>query len=231
SNISPYITSKFNNFISNDYMRVIIGQTKSSFDFREIMDEGKILLVDLSKGRIGQLNSNLLGMIIVGKILISAFSREDIAQQDRRDFSLYIDEFQNFTTDSIATILAEARKYGLSIIMAHQYIAQLEDSIKNAVFGNVGSKISFRVGAPDAEALIKEFEPTLTTEDLVSIDNFHAYVKLLINGVTTKPFNIKTLRAPAPDLKRAQIIKDISLKKYGRSREEVERDILRRLRN
>ncbi|MEX1013753.1 MAG: DUF87 domain-containing protein [Candidatus Paceibacterota bacterium] len=230
SNITPYITSKFNNFIANDYMRSIIGQTYSSFNFREIMDEGKILLIDLSKGKIGETNSNLLGMIMVGKMLMAALSREDVDQDQRRDFNLYIDEFQNFTTDSIATILSEARKYKLNLVIAHQFIAQLKDNIRDAVFGNVGSKIAFRVGTPDAESLIKEFEPKLAVEDLVNIDNYNAYVRLLINGVTTPPFNIRTLRADAPDSLKANNIKDLSISKYGRNREEVEKDILKRLR-
>ncbi|HEY4525718.1 MAG TPA: type IV secretory system conjugative DNA transfer family protein, partial [Candidatus Paceibacterota bacterium] len=147
ANMTPYITSKFNNFIANDYMRTIIGQPKSAFNFRQVMDEGKILLVNLSKGKIGDINANLLGMIVTGKILMAALSRTDQMDKSKyKDFYLYIDEFQNFTTDSIATILSEARKYKLNMIMAHQFIAQLEEKIRDAVFGNVGTKVVFRVG-------------------------------------------------------------------------------------
>jgi hypothetical protein len=230
ANITPYITSKFNNFISNDYVRPIIGQPVSSLNFRQIMDEGKILLVNLSKGRIGDINAGLLGMIIVGKVLMAALSRVDIPQEKRRDFNLYIDEFQNFTTESIATILSEARKYRLNLVVAHQFIAQLTEKIRDAVFGNVGSQIVFRVGADDAEFLVKQFEPVFSKNDLINIDNFNAYVKLLINGQTTRPFNIKTLPAnkgiPALNPK----LKELSRLLYGRDRQDVEADILKRLR-
>ena len=231
ANMTPYITSKFANFLTNDYVRPIIAQVKSVFNFRQLMDKGQILLVNLSKGKIGEINAGLLGMIIVGKILMAALSRTDIPQESRRDFNLYIDEFQNFTTPSIAVALSEARKYRLNLIMAHQFITQLTDEVKNAVFGNVGSKIVFRVGAPDAQELIKEFEPDLTVNDLVNIDNFHAYIKLLIDGETDKPFNIKTLMSKdfKPEVKER--IRNLSRQKYGRSREEVEKEILQRLRS
>ena len=230
-NITPYVTSKFNNFTANDYMRPIIGQTKSAFNFRSVMDEGKILLVNLAKGRLGDLNANLLGMIIVGKLLMAALSRADVPQEKRRDFYLYIDEFQNFTTDSIAIILSEARKYRLNLTVAHQFIAQLSDKIKDAVFGNVGSMISFRVGPQDATALVKQFAPVFTEEDLVNIDNFNAYVKLLIHGETTKPFNIRTRRAPKGDPAFAEALRETSASRFGRPREEVEADIYKRLRD
>ncbi len=215
ANMAPYITSKFNNFISNDYVRPIISQTKSAFDFRQVMDEGKILLVNLSKGKIGDINANLLGMIITGKILMAALSRVDTPEDQRRDFNLYIDEFQNFTTDSISTILSEARKYRLSLIMAHQFIAQLTEKIRDAVFGNVGSIISFRVGASDAEFLVKQFAPVFSENDLTNIDNFNAYAKILINGQTSKPFNIKTLLPEKGDKEVGDKIKEISRLKYG----------------
>ena len=211
-------------------MRVIVGQPHSAFNFRKVMDEGKILLVNLSKGKIGELNDNLLGMIIVGKILIAALGRADVPEEKRRDFNLFIDEFQNFTTDSIATILSEARKYHLSLTIAHQFIAQLKDSVRDAVFGNVGSTIAFRVGAPDDETLIKQFEPALTTEDLVNVDNYNAYVRLLLRGETVALFNIKTFRAPLPNLKVAEELQEITKKKYGKPRELVEEEIFRRLR-
>jgi type IV secretory pathway TraG/TraD family ATPase VirD4 len=180
-NITPYVTSKFNNFIANDYMRVIVGQKESSFNFREAMDSGKILLVNLSKGKIGELNANLLGMIVVGKIMMAALGRADVDEEKRRDFNLFIDEFQNFTTDSISTILSEARKYKLSLTVAHQFIAQLPEEIRDSVFGNVGSMLSFRVSAQDAEVLAKQFKPKVSERDLMNIDNYNLYVKLLIN--------------------------------------------------
>jgi hypothetical protein len=231
SNITPYITSKFNNFTANDYMRMIIGQAKSAFNFRTCMDEGKILLVNLSKGRIGDINANLLGMILVGKFLMAALGRVDVPQDKRRDFNLYIDEFQNFTTESIAVILSEARKYRLNLVIAHQFIGQLTDKIRDAVFGNVGSLVSFRVGAQDAEFLVKQFEPVFDEQDLLNIDNFNAYVKLLIDGETSKPFNIKTIPAAAGRPAIASELKELSREHYGRPREETEEEILKRLRN
>ena len=230
ANITPYITSKFNNFTANDYMRPIVGQIKSAFDFRQIMDQGKILLVNLSKGRLGDINANLLGMIIVGKILKAALSRVDVSQENRKDFYLYIDEFQNFTTDSISVILSEARKYRLNLIIAHQFIAQLIEKIRDSIFGNVGSMIVFRVGATDADFLVKYFEPVFKQSDLANIDNFNAYVKLLIKGQTTKPFNIKTLAASKPDYDLIKTIIDLSKMKYSRPRIEVEQEIFERLR-
>jgi hypothetical protein len=154
----------------------------------------------------------------------------DISQEERRDFTLCIDEFQNFTTDSIATILSEARKYALNLTMAHQFIAQLTEKIRDAVFGNVGSIVSFRVGAQDAEFLVKQFEPVFNENDLVNIDNFNAYVKILINGETSKPFNIRTLPPERGDREIAGKIKEMSRSKYGRDRQEVEKEILKRLR-
>lgn len=230
ANMAPYITSKFNNFTSNDYMRPIIGQPKSAFNFRQAMDEGKILLVNLSKGRIGDINANLLGMVIVGKILMAALSRVDLPENERRDFYLYIDEFQNFATDSIASILSEARKYALNLTVVHQFVAQLTEKIRDAIFGNAGTIISLRVGAPDAEFLVKQFEPVFDQNDLVNIDNFNAYAKILINGQTAKPFNIKILPPRQGDRELADKIKEISHLKYGRDRQEVEEEILKRLR-
>ncbi len=231
NSMAPYITSKFNNFIANDYVRPIIGQAHSSFNFRKIMDERKILLVSLAKGKIGELNAGLLGMIIVGKLMLAAFSRTDISQEQRSDFNVYIDEFQNFTTDSISTILSEARKYRLNLTIAHQFIAQLQEKIRDSVFGNVGSLISFRIGAQDAEFLIKQFEPTFTQSDLMNIDNLNAYVKLLVHGQTSKPFNIRTPLYRNSDSNRIQRIKEFSNASYGASRTEVEGDILKRLRS
>ncbi len=218
-NMTPYITSKFNNFIANDYIRPIISQAESAFNFRQIMDEGKILLVNLSKGRLGDINANLLGMIITGKILMAALSRVDTAEENRRDFNFYIDEFQNFTTDSIATILSEARKYRLNLTIAHQFIAQLTEKIRDAVFGNVGSIIAFRTGVQDAEFLVKQFEPIFNENDLVNIDNFNAYAKILIGGQTSKPFNIKIFPPEKGDKETAERIKELSrhLSSVGRA--------------
>ncbi len=230
ANMTPYITSKFGNFISNDYMRPIIGQQQSAFNFRACMDDGKILLVNLSKGRIGDINANLLGMVTIGKLLMAALSRVDVPQDSRKDFNLYIDEFQNFATDSIATILSEARKYRLNLVIAHQFIAQLEETIRDAVFGNVGSMVVFRVGADDAEFLEKQFAPIFTKNDLINIDNFNAYVKLLIAGQSTKPFNIRMIRASVGDAAVRDNLKELSRRVYGKERYVVEEEILKRLR-
>jgi hypothetical protein len=231
ANMTPYITSKFNNFTANDYMRVIIGQSKSAFRFREVMDQGKILIINLSKGRIGDINANLLGMIVVGKLLMAALSRVDVPEKERRDFYLFIDEFQNFTTDSIAIILSEARKYRLNLTIAHQFIAQLTEKVRDAVFGNVGSIVAFRVGAPDAEFLVKQFAPVFDEQDLINIDNTKAYAKLLIKGETSKPFNIQTIKAGFGSAETIAQLKELSRLKYGRPREEVEREIYQRLRS
>lgn len=230
NNMAPYITSKFNNFIANDYVRPIIGQPESAFNFRKVMDNGQILLVNLSKGRIGDINANLLGMIIVGKLLMAALSRVDISEQKRRDFYLYIDEFQNFSTDSIATILSEARKYRLNLTLAHQFIAQLPEKIRDAVFGNVGSMLVFRIGADDAEYLEKQFAPVFSKDDLLNIGNYQAYAKLLIGGKTSKAFNIRTLPAKAGEEDVKKRVIDLVRAKYAANRQEVEEDIVYRLR-
>lgn len=226
ANIVPYITSKFDNFLANDIMRPIISQEKSSFNFREIMDGKKILLVNLAKGRLGDINANLIGLILVGKILMAALSRVDSYGKDLPAFYLYIDEFQNITTDSIATILSEARKYKLSLHIAHQFIAQLEDEIKDAVFGNVGSIASFRVGAEDAEYLEKQLGPVFTAKDIVNLDNHNAYLKLLVAGVPIKPFNIETLPPPAGNIANIDKLKELSYLKFGKERSEVEAEVM-----
>jgi len=225
ANVVPYITSKFNVFIANDFMRPIIGQSKSSINFREVIDGKKILLVNLSKGRLGEINSNLLGLIIVGKLTMAAFSRVDMAEELRPDFYLYIDEFQNFTTDSISTILSEARKYKLCLILAHQFIKQLPEKISQAVFGNVGSILAMRVGAEDAEFLVKQFTPVFDQNDLINIDNFHAYAKLMINNLTAKPFNMATYPAPKENQEMEEALKELSRLKYGHDRVLVENEI------
>jgi len=215
ANMAPYITSKINGFIANEFLRPILSQKKSAFNFRELMDQRKILLVNLSKGRIGDINASLLGMIIVGKILIAALSRVNTPEEQRADFYLYVDEFHNFTTDSISTILAEARKYRLNLIIANQFIKQLVDKIRDAVFGNVGSMAVFRVGADDAEFLKNQFEPVFSPQDLLNIDNFNCYAKLLINNQTARPFNIKIDPPPASNPELVLQLKEASRQKYG----------------
>ncbi|MCD6094703.1 type IV secretory system conjugative DNA transfer family protein [bacterium] len=229
-NMVPYITSKFNTFIANDYMRPIIGQTKSTFNFREIMDKGKVFLVNLTKGRLGDINSSLLGLIITGKLAMAAFSRIDIPQEERKDFYLYMDEFQNFATESISTILSEARKYRLCLIISHQFIGQLPEPIRKAVFGNVGTIMSFRVGAEDAEFLQKQFEPVFSSQDLINLDNFNAYIKLMTEGKVSKPFNIKTYPPSPSNKEKAKKIKEYCWLKYGRDRDIVEKEIEERRR-
>ena len=226
ANFVPYITSKFDNFISNDIMRPVVLQEKSIFNFREIMDNKKILLVNLSKGRLGDINANLIGLLVVNKIQMAALSRVDMYGKKMEDFFLYIDEFQNVTTDSIESILSEARKYRLSLTVAHQYIAQLEDNIKDAVFGNVGSMAVFRVGAEDAQFVESKFKPVFTAADIMKIDNHNAYISMLINGQPTKPFNIATFPPPQGIPAAVEKIKELSYLKYGRDREEVEAEIM-----
>jgi len=226
ANFVPYITSKFDNFISNDIMRPVVLQEKSVLNFRDIMDNKKILLVNLSKGRLGEVNANLIGLLIVGKIQMAALSRVDMFGQKMNDFYLYIDEFQNVTTDSIASILSEARKYRLSLTVAHQYISQLEEKIKNAVFGNVGSMAVFRVSTEDATFLESKFKPTFTSSDIMKLDNYNAYVSMLVNGQPVKPFNMHTIAPVEGNIDIVDKIKELSYLKYGRLREEVEEEIM-----
>src|SRR3989338_8026314 len=230
ANMAPYISSKVTSFIFNEFLRPIINQKKSSFNFREVMDGQKILIINLSKGRIGDLNANLLGMVIVGKLLIAALSRVDLPENTRKDFYLYIDEFQNFTTESIGVILSEARKYHLNLIVAHQFIKQLKENIRDAVFGNVWSIVAFRIGPDDADFMKNKFEPVFTPQDLINIDNLNAYASLLINGQTTRPFNIKlntekVFILPEGAHDSALAVKQMSRLKYGRPRAEVEQEI------
>ncbi len=234
----PYFSSKFGPFITNTTMRNIIGQPKSAFNLREIMDNGKILLVNLSKGKVGDINAQLLGLIFVNKISMAAMSRADIPESERRDFFLYVDEFQNFATDAFAEILSEARKYHLSLIMAHQYIAQLQTTqgyekqskLRDAVFGNVGTMMSFKVGAEDAEYLEKEYSPALTQQDIIGIANYKAYCKLNIDNATSRPFSMETIwDETGKKDKIAEIVKKYSRLRYGRSREFVDQEIEARL--
>ncbi|MEI6379101.1 MAG: TraM recognition domain-containing protein [Candidatus Falkowbacteria bacterium] len=236
ANIVPYITSKLTSFISNDMMRPIIGQQNTAFNLRDIMDSSKILLVKLPKGLVGELNAYLLGMILVGKILMAALSRADSPKASRNPFYLYIDEFQNFTTDSITQVLSEARKYGLSLTLAHQYIGQLtkhnDTSIKDAVFGNVGTIIAFKVGPEDGEFLEKAFRPQFSAADLINVDKYTAYVRLLIDNMNARPFTMKTRPLyGASNLEVAKAITEASRMKYGTDRELVEAEIRLRMSN
>ncbi len=232
----PYFSAKFGPFITNTTIRNIIGQPKSAFNIRKVMDDGKILLVNLSKGKIGDVNAQLLGLIFVNKVNMAALSRADTPQKDRRRFYLYVDEFQNFVTDAFATILSEARKYELGLIMAHQYIGQLvgktgdfeqaSTKMRDAVFGNVGTILSFKIGAEDAEYMAKEMAPVLSEQDVIGIPNFHCYTKLNINNTTSRPFSMKTIYDESGrDEKLAQVIKEYSRIKYGRKREFVNQEI------
>ena len=234
----PYFSSKFGPFITNTTMRNTIGQTKSAFDFRKVMDEGKILLVKLSKGKIGDLNTQLLGLVIVARIQMAAMSRADMPEEDRLPFYLYVDEFQNFATESFCSILSEARKYQLCLVMAHQYINQLVTSkfgatstqIRDAVFGNVGSLSAFKVGADDAEYLAKEFAPELTEQDIIGISNYKQYIKLNIKNTSSRPFSMNTIyTTEGANKKVAKIVKEYSRMKHGRKKAFVDQEITARI--
>ena len=227
-NIVPYITNKFDEFTANDFMRPIIGQQVSSFNFRDVIDSKKILLVNLSKGRLGERNANLLGLILVGKLFMAALSRADSPGTQFPPFYLYIDEFQNITTDSIPGILSEARKYRLSLTLAHQFLAQVDEKIRDAVFGNVGNMAVFRVGEEDGEYFAKQFAPTFQPLDFVNIENRNAYVRILANGVPQKPFNIKTVQLEKGNMDQVDDLRELSYLTYGRDRAVVEGTIRQR---
>ncbi len=235
SEVLDYIVSKFGRFVTNKLIRNIIGQSKSSFNFRQVMDEGKILLINLAKGKIGEENSNFLGLILVPKILIAAMSRQDVPEEKRRDFFLYVDEFQNFATPDFATILSEARKYHLSLTVANQFIGQMEEDVKNAVFGNVGTLISFRVGVSDAGYLQHEFQPTFSEVDLINIEKYHAYIKTIVGNEPVPPFSLDLTKNMAEEDKTrnhklAEMTIKLSSLKYGIAREIVEAEIGQRAR-
>ena len=227
-----YVISKVGRFIENEMMRNVIGQPKSGFNIREIMDNKKILLVNLSKGKVGETNSNLLGLILVSKLQMAALSRADMPQESRHDFYLYIDEFQNYVTDSISVILAEARKYKLNMTMAHQYIGQLvknqDASVRDAVFGNVGTLCTFRIGVEDAEFLAKQYAPVFNEFDLINIEKFNAYVRLLINNESARPFNMSAFPPVEMNSEILHTIIQMSAQKFGRPKSEVENEIMRR---
>lgn len=238
----PYFSSKFGPFITNAQIRNIIGQKKSGFDFRNVMDGQKILLCNLSKGKLGDLNAKLLGMIMVAKIQMAAMSRVDTPEEERKDFYLYVDEFQNFVTDSFASILSEARKYRLCLTIAHQYISQItkmsgggkgtheDTTIRDAVFGNVGSMMNFKIGAQDAEYMAKEFAPVFSEQDLVNVANYQAYIKLNIDNATSRGFSMATVYDPSKgDTEAAEAFKQLSRLKFAREKDFVEREIFRRV--
>ena len=235
SEVLDYIVSKFGRFVTNKMMRNIIGQSKSSFDFRDVMDNGKILLINLSKGKLGEENSTFLGLLIIPKILAAAMSRVDTPEEKRRDFFLFVDEFQNFATPDFAVILSEARKYHLSLTVANQFIGQMEEEVKNAVFGNVGTVIGFRVGVTDASYLAREFQPRFGESDLINIERFHAYMKTIVNNEPVEPFSVDMtkdvdkLKAERNE-KIAQAIIQLSKLKFGRPVELVEAEITQRAR-
>jgi hypothetical protein len=222
--IAP-VLNKIGQFFNTDLIRNILGQVKSTIDIREIMDTKKILIVNLAKGKLGEDNSALLGSLLVTKIQLAAMGRVDIDEEKRNDFYLYVDEFQNFTTDSFATILSEARKYRLNITLAHQYIAQLTEAgnekIKNAIFGNVGTLITFRVGAEDAARLEKEFEPVFSTQQLINLNQTQIGLKLSINGTASNPFLANTIPPLFDSLNSKAEVINISRNKYGSLREVV----------
>jgi len=235
SEVLDYIVSKFGRFVTNKTMRNIIGQSKSAFDFRKVMDEGKILLINLSKGKLGEENSNFLGLVLIPKILVAAMSRQEIPEPQRRDFYLYVDEFQNFATPDFATILSEARKYHLNLTVANQFIGQMEEEVKNAVFGNVGTLIAFRTGVTDASYLAHEFQPVFGESDLINVERFHAYMKTLVDNEPVPPFSVDLTK----DMKKeealanekiAKAIIQLSRLKYGRPKELVEAEIAQRAR-
>ncbi len=233
SEMLGYLISKVGRFTENAMVRNIIGQSHSGFNFREVMDQKKILIVNLAKGLTGEINSNLLGMIIVSKLQMAALERANMPEDQRHDFYLYIDEFQNFITDSIATILSEARKYRLELIIAHQYMKQLEDNkgksaVRDAVLGNAGTIVSFRIGVEDADILQKEFAPVFSAYDLVNVEQYTAYTKLLIDNTAAKPFNMMTYPPKPGNKELAEAIKELSRLKYGRPREIVEAEIAER---
>ena len=228
--VISWVVSKFGPFISNDAMRNIIGQTKSGFNLREIMDNRKILLVNLSKGKMGELNSKLLGIIFVMKFQAAAMSRANLEEDQRVDFSLYVDEFQNFATDSFESIMSEARKYRLSLIMGNQFMTQLTDKIREAIIGNVGTVISGRIGVTDAELMVKKFQPVFDIDDLTKLPNFQSITSVMINNVPSAPFSMNWV--PSMGVMNKQLrdaLVKLSSAKYGRPRAEVEREIFTRL--
>lgn len=223
--VSP-ILNKVGQFLTSDLLRNIVGQRGSAINLRQAMDEGKILVVNLAKGKIGEDNAALLGSLVVAEIYLSALSRAGQPEKGRQSFYLYVDEFHNFMTLSFADILSEARKYGLSLVLAHQYLEQLDEKIRTAVFGNVGTMIVFRVGNEDAKYLVGEFAPVFDQSDLTKLENHHIYLKLMIDGVTSKPFSAITLPAPEIDVSHREKIIEKSRRRYAKRRDDVEKEIM-----
>ncbi len=233
SEVLDYITSKFGRFVTNKLIRNIIGQSKSSFDLREVMDTGKILLINLSKGTLGEENSNFLGLILVPRILMAAMSRADTVKENRRDFYLYVDEFQNFATPDFAVILSEARKYRLGLCVANQFIGQVEEEVKAAIFGNVGTIVSFRIGVTDASYITHEFQPVFSEDDLLNVERYHAFMRTIVGNETAPPFSIDTTKDISKEKEKAnprvaEIIKEMSRLRYGKDARLVEAEIVRR---
>ena len=228
--VISWVVSKFGPFISNDAMRNIIGQTKSGFNLRDIMDNKKILLVNLSKGKMGELNSKLMGMIFVMKFQAAAMGRANVAENERVDFSLYVDEFQNFATDSFESILSEARKYRLNLILGNQFMTQLTDKIREAIIGNVGTVISGRIGITDAEILVKKFQPTFDAEDLTKLPNYQSVTSVMIQNVPSAPFSMSFVPPMGHvNTQLSDALKRLSSAKYGKPRVVVEKEIFARL--
>lgn len=233
SEVLDYLVSKFGRFVTNKMIRNIIGQSYSAFNFRKVMDERKILLINLAKGKIGEENSNFLGLVLVPKILISAMSRQDMPKEQRRDFFLYVDEFQNFATPDFAQILSEARKYRLNLTVANQFIGQMDEEIKNAIFGNVGTVVAFRVGVTDANYLQHEFQPVFTEADLINVEAHNAYVKTVVNGEPVPPFSMDMTKDMSKEkmmmnTRVSQLVRELSRLKFGKDVREVEREIIER---
>ncbi len=231
SEVLDYTVSKFGRFVTNRTIRNIIGQSQSAFDFRKVMDEKKILLIKLPKGKIGAENANFLGLVLIPKILIAAMSRTDTPEDERIDSYFYVDEFQNFATPDFAQILSEARKYRLNLTVANQFIGQMDEEIKNAIFGNVGTLIAFRVGVTDANYLQHEFQPTFTDADLINIEKYNVYMKTIVNNEPLPPFSVN-LEIDVDQIQRnprvAEIITELSSLRYGRPLSEVEQEIQQR---
>ncbi len=230
SEVLDYIVSKFGRFVTNKTMRNIIGQTESAFDFRKAMDEKKIILCNLSKGVLGEEDAKFLGLILVPKILIAAMSRQNVPMEQRNDFFLYVDEFQNYATEDFAVILSEARKYRLNLIVANQYIGQINEDVKNAVFGNVGTLASFRIGVTDANFLQHEMAPTFSETDLTNVEKYHIYMKTIVNNEPVTPFSVSLEKdmdkiEAQKNPKLAEMIRELSRLKYGKDKDIIEAEM------
>jgi hypothetical protein len=235
SEVLDYIVSKFGRFVTNKMIRNIIGQSDSAFNFRKVMDEKKILLINLSKGKIGEENSQFLGLVLVPKILVAAMSRQDMPKDKREDFFLYVDEFQNFATPDFAQILSEARKYKLNLIVANQFIGQMEEEVKNAIFGNVGTLVAFRVGVTDANYLQHEFQPVFTEADLINVERYNTYIKTIVGGEPVTPFSMDLTRdmnkeKALANPRVAELVRELSRLKYGKEVSAIEATIAQRAR-